>query len=60
VISFPVYAEVLFGIFCKKLSGVGAIQFEVENWQGNLLRTFSPQISSNIRKIFAVTTGFLK
>jgi hypothetical protein len=35
---------------CKKLGGVGAMQFGVE--KGDILRTFSPDISSNIRKIF--------
>jgi len=48
------------GIFCKKLGGVGAMQFEGRTGGGDLLCTFSPNISSNIRKILAVTTGSLK
>jgi len=37
---------------------VGAMQFGVE--KGDILRTFSPDISSNIRKILAVSTGSMK
>jgi hypothetical protein len=43
---------------CKKLGGVGAMQFGVE--KGDILRTFSPDISSNIRKILALSTGSMK
>jgi hypothetical protein len=43
-----------------KLGGVAATGFQVENWRRGLLRTFSRNISSNIRKILTVTTGSLK
>ena len=39
---------------------MAATRFQVENWQEDLLRTFSPNISSDIRKMLAVNTGSLK
>jgi len=46
------------GICFKKSGGACAMQFGVE--KGDILRTFSPDISSNIRKILAVSTGSMK